>query len=339
MMTMAAAVVTDASTSEFPCDNRYMNREIPFTTYRGVTYVESDFSEEAIEGLWTSSNIPIIQPEYDHLYTIADSTGHLRHSCTLIADDQQENIPQKTEERQITPREISKLSRSSIDGYFKDWDHDKDVVFVGTDIIENRPKGITIFDIDTVSYVFHDNTLFIQTTITGEAEQLDSRVSYYINTDNNMRTGFDRHYGYDILVQGNGKLFSLADSNDLVLTYIGNVPIALSPGNHKVIELAIPGELIGGFAKQFQLYLRFGSQPKDLTGYDEFGPFTLSQKNRLIPQEPKIFPIWIIYAVAGFFAGLLILFHLGILPNLQIPHSQKRSDYPTESGEEDHNQY
>lgn len=278
------------------------------------------------------------KPAYEYMYTVTGLSGSSRYTFSLTAEDQYGNTRSDLSPVTVRTSGAPYMTRGSIDGQFDDWELDPQVVLVGTDVIENRPKGLKIYDIDTLSYVFHADTLFLLTTITGEPAALDKSVCYYLNTDGDDATGYSSH-GYDIRIEGDGTVSALADSHwRVIATPIGTIPIAISSDKSNRIELALPGELIGGFSDPIQVYLRFGSQPPALTRFDDFGPFTLYHENRSLPTEREPFPQVIIYSIAGFFIMVLLFLNWAILP--QLHHTAAVKGLPPEKQEDtDRNDY
>ncbi len=217
------------------------------------------------------------------------------------------------------------VSVDTIDGNFYDWELDPNVVFLGNDVIENRPFGIKAYDIETVSYVFHDETLFIRTTVAGPIDRLDWRAAYYIDIDNNKDTGYiNKKYGYDIMMQGDGNLFYLADGSELEPVLIGMVPLAISKADKMSIEFAIPGALFSNFGERFNLYVRYGSQESRFMDYDEYGPIGLSKFNEMFPEEEVVLPSWVIIVFGVIF--IVILFSMNIIASRKTAKRKKELD-------------
>lgn len=205
----------------------------------------------------------------------------------------------------------AKVSQETIDGNFDDWAADPDVVFLGKDKIENRPAGIEAYDIESASYVFHDETLFVHTAVAGPIMELDSRAAYYIDSDDAEASGFNyRNHGFDYMMQGNGSLYRLADGSKLKPKFIGTVPLAISQDDHMSIEFAVPENLTGEFNDSFNLYIKFGSQVKKYSDFDEFGPFSLSKNNKPITTEQQASPPWSIPSIIFLLFVILLVYNL-----------------------------
>lgn len=78
------------------------------------------------------------------------------------------------------------------------------------------------------------------------------------------------------------------------------------------MELAIPGELFGGFSDSFDLYLRFGAQDTRFSQFDQFGPVTLTRYNTVSPVVQKQFPSWVLILIGLTFLIILIYFNISM---------------------------
>lgn len=175
-----------------------------------------------------------------------------------------------------------------IDGMIDEWSNNNQVMFIGNDVLEFQPEGSNPMDIDSLSYVYQNDILYLLVSIAGKVEQLTSDYVFYLNTDNNTSTGYKKKYGYDYMIQGDGFLYSLADRNMIVKTFESKLPIAVSQSKHSTIELAVPGIWVGGFADKFDLYVRFGKQQGLFLGFDEYGPVILTKdRGSLIKEAEK----------------------------------------------------
>ena len=214
------------------------------------------------------------------------------------------------------------VSVDTIDGNFYDWELDPNVVFIGKDVIENRPMGIQSYDIDTVSYVFHDGHFFVRTTVAGPIDRLDWRAVYYIDTDDDKNTGYvSKNHGYDYMMQGDGNLFYLEDGKELKPVLIGMVPLMVSKSDQMAVEFAIPEAMCGGFNDEFVLYVRYGAQETRFSAFDEYGPVRLSRYNKLLPTDKVSLPPIFLAILAGIF--ILLLFALNTMNSYRTAKKHK----------------
>lgn len=237
-------------------------------------------------------------------------TDYTRASDDFWAEIEQENsigVEASYQFASIGDAILTTVSMKSIDGNLLDWSSDPSVTFIGNDVIENRPAGTKILDIEEASFVFHDRDLFLKIEVSGVIDELDDYASIYLNSDGSIATGYTQR-GYDHRISGDGRIYALADGTRYSGTFVDMVPIRIAGKNRDVIELGVPGRLVGEFAEEFTVYFRFGEQEGKLTDYDEFGPFRLSRDNLMIETPPPVFPVWIILTISiGFFSIAVFL--------------------------------
>lgn len=231
-------------------------------------------------------------------------------SCVGIASGADALSLQPEAEGLDKPQDVSIQSSGEevvIDGYFQDWEVDPSVILIGKDPVVKESLQLPVLDIDSVWYVFRNDTLYLKIQVMGNIEELDGTVSIFLDVDDNQETGFRSKRGYDFVIQGNGDMYHLENGLEWKASYLTNLPVVRGVEDPTQFELAVPGKLFNGFHENFQVYLKFGDQQYGIDSFDEFGPVRLSQKNLLALDVVNGFPNWLLIVIIVCFALFLVI--------------------------------
>jgi len=258
----------------------------------------------------TIAFLPSDNPDYDYYFPIENLEPLSTYNISLYAAGRQGMKSTDVKKFTLTVPGYDVVSLRTIDGYFEDWEKDRDSVKTYT-----RPFRLNINKqqepfLDSISYVFREDRLFLRAS-TRNMEDHDRHLAFFIDIDKDTQTGFSgTNVGAEFVLLGNGQLYSLSDGGDWNAEYVGTVQHKTGIRLPSDSEYSLPESFFGEFPDQMSMVVVHYEQTGFIGKNTEYGPLLLNRNNQPV-QYISLSGI-VLFGMILLIISLIILVMLGL---------------------------